>query len=106
MNNNHQQLNQHSGPEQKKRPTFRLVAYFKPGSKHPMWRWNSEWLLNHYKSAHGYGQTATEYGAVKMKIEEVLYKTTRLIVFDNRPGKTEVLLEYVNGKLRVDNTKR
>jgi hypothetical protein len=89
----------------KNNPTFRLVAYFKPGSKHPKWMWNSEWLLTYYRTYYGFNQ-GTEFGAVKMKIQEIINATTRIVVYDNRAGKVPVLLEYVNGKLRVDNTQR
>ncbi len=87
----------------KTNPTFRVVAYFKPGSKHPKWMWNSEWLLSYYRTYFGF--KGNESGAVWMKIQEIVNATTRIVVYDNRPGKIPVILEYVNGKLRVDNTK-
>jgi hypothetical protein len=93
-------------PEGKKNnPTFRLVAYFKPGGKHPKWMWNSEWLLNYYKTNYGFAY-ATEIGAIRMKIQEIINTTTRIVVYDNRPNKIPVLMEYVNGKIRVDNTQK
>jgi len=84
-------------------PTFRVVAFFKPGSKHQKWMWNSEWLLVYYKKYFGY--KGTESGAVMMKIQEIIGTTTRIVVYDNRPGRIPVILEYVNGKLRTDNSK-
>ena len=91
--------------ETKSNPRFRLVAYFKPGSKHPKWMWNSEWLLTYYRTYYGFVQ-GTEIGAIRMKIQEIINCTTRIVVYDNRPDKIPVLIEYVNGKLRVDNTQR
>lgn len=86
-------------------PNLRLVAYFKPGSKRPKWMWDGSWLLTYYRTY--YGLTGgSELAAIKMKIQEILGGTTRIVVFDNRSGKVPVLLEYVNGKLRVDNTHR
>jgi hypothetical protein len=84
--------------------SFRLQAYFKPGGKLTSYKYNANWLLNYYRTMAGPQNLQYSIDAVYRKMEEIIHRSTRLIVYDNRPGtQYPVMMEIVNGKLITDN---
>lgn len=87
-----------------KNAEIRLQAYFKPGSKLSSYKYNADWLWNYYRTMAGPQNLGTPLDAVYRKVEEIIHRSTRLIIYDNRPGSNyPVMMEIVNGKLVTDN---